>query len=87
MKHFITIILSILLMASCAPSSKQRPMNESERIEYQEIQQKITELEHLLLEFKGMESSEALSLLQLANQLNYTYDYQVLDSVSQGMNS
>ena len=83
MKHFITIILSILLLASCAPSSKQRPMNESERIEYQEIQQKITELEHLLLEFKGMESSEALSLLQLANQLNYTYDYQVLDSVSQ----
>ena len=83
MKHSSTLFLILALMASCTPANKQRPMNEAERAEYQQVQQKIMEVEHLLNDFAGMESTDALEFLQLANLLDYTYDYQVLDSASQ----
>ena len=83
MKHSSTLFLILALMASCTHANKQRPMNESERAEYQQVQQKIMEVEHLLNDFAGMEATDALEFLQLANQLDYTYDYQVLDSASQ----
>ena len=82
MKHLYLLLL-ISLLVSCAPASKQRPMNELERAEYQQVQQKIMEVEHLLEDFSTMEADDALALLYLTNQLDYTYDYQVLDSASQ----
>ena len=83
MKHVSTLFIILALIVSCTSTNKQRPMNESERAEYQQVQHKIMEVEHLLDNFAGMKASDALALLQLANQLDYTYDYQALDSASQ----
>ncbi len=83
MKHTFTLFIILALMASCTLTGKQRPMNESERAEYQKVQLKISEIENLLSNFEELVASDALALLQLANHLDYTYNYQELDSASQ----
>lgn len=85
MKNNLTILLVCgiaITMAACDGASKGKPMSGVQLAEYNETVAKVQQIENLLCEINGMESSDAIQLSQLANQLCYTYDTNGLDSAS-----
>ena len=84
MKQFFTfvLLLTTLFIAGCG-NSAPRPMSEEELVTYNQLKEKASKVEYMLDDISTMEAKEALALLEMANQLNYTYDYQELDSLSQ----
>ena len=84
MKQFFTfvLLLTTLFIAGCG-NSAPRPMSEEELVTYNQLKEKASRVEYMLDDISTMEAKEALALLEMANQLNYTYDYQELDSLSQ----
>ena len=80
MKHFITILLAILL-ASCTITTS-RPMTEKEVRKFNEVKQLAMEVECLLDGITTLEAYEAEELLYQSSQLKYTYS-QDIDSVAQ----
>ena len=80
MKHFITILLPILL-ASCTITTS-RPMTEKEVRKFNEVKQLAMEVECLLDGITTLEAYEAEELLYQSSQLKYTYS-QDIDSVAQ----
>ena len=84
MKQFFVpvFLLTTLFIAGCG-SSAPRPMSEEELVTYNQLKEKASKVEYMLDDISTMEAKEALALLEMANQLNYTYDYQELDSLSQ----
>ena len=84
MKQFFTfvLLLTTLFIAGCG-NSAPRPMSEGELVTYNQLKEKAVKVEYMLDDISTMEAKEALALLEMANQLNYTYDYQELDSLSQ----
>ena len=80
MKHFITILLAILL-ASCTITTS-RPMTEKEVRKFNEVKQLAMEVECLLDGITTLEAYEAEELLYQSSQLKYTYS-QDIDSVEQ----
>ena len=84
MKQFFTfvLLLTTLFIAGCG-NSALRPMSEEELVTYNQLKEKASKVEYMLDDISTMEAKEAFALLEMANQLNYTYDYQELDSLSQ----
>ena len=84
MKQFFVpvFLLTTLFIAGCG-NSAPRPMSEEELVTYNQLKEKASKVEYMLDDISTMEAKEALALLEMANQLNYTYDYQELDSLSQ----
>ena len=84
MKQFFVpvFLLTTLFIAGCG-NSAPRPMSEEELVTYNQLKEKASKVEYMLDDISTMETKEALALLEMANQLNYTYDYQELDSLSQ----
>ena len=84
MKQFFVpvFLLTTLFIAGCG-NSAPRPMSEEELVTYNQLKEKASKVEYMLDDISTMEVKEALALLEMANQLNYTYDYQELDSLSQ----
>ena len=82
MKHLSLLLVVFLLLAGCG-NSKPRPMNAEELAEYNQISEKVTRVELMLDDITSMEASEALSLLAMASQLDYSYNYQHLDESAQ----
>ncbi len=80
MKHFITILLPILL-ASCTITTS-RPMTEKEVRKFNEVKQLAMEVECLLDGITTLEAYEAEELLYQSSQLKYTFS-QDIDSVEQ----
>lgn len=73
-----------IVMAGCGGASNGKPMSGQQLAEYQETIANVQKVEDLLCEINGMkmDASDALHLSQLANQLCYTYDADILDSAS-----
>lgn len=85
MKNKLTfsLICSIaIIMVACGGSSERKPMSGQQLAEYNELVSNVQQVENLLCNVEGMESSDALQLLHLASQLQYTYDADILDSAS-----
>ena len=84
MKQFFVpvFLLTTLFIAGCG-NSAPRPMSEEELVTYNQLKEKASKVEYMLDDISTMEAKEAFALLEMANQLNYTYDYQELDSLSQ----
>ena len=84
MKQFFTfvLLLTTLFIAGCG-NSAPRSMSEEELVTYNQLKEKASKVEYMLDDISTMEAKEAFALLEMANQLNYTYDYQELDSLSQ----
>lgn len=85
MKNKITfpLICGIaIVMAACGGASNGKPMSDAQLTKYTEIAAKVQQVENLLDVIPQMEADEILQLLQLADQLYYTYDTNGLDSAS-----
>lgn len=82
-KLMFSLICSIaIIMVACGGSSERKPMSGQQLAEYNELVSNVQQVENLLCNVEGMESSDALQLLHLASQLQYTYDADILDSAS-----
>ena len=79
----LSLYLVLLALVSCNFQPKSKPLAGEDLALYNRIVEQVTTIEGLLCEVNGMEANEALQLYALANELQYTYDYQSLDSASQ----
>ena len=75
--------LVLLALASCNLKPQPKSLTGEELALYNRIQEQVQTVESMLSEFSGMEANDALQVYTLANELEYTYDYQNLDSASQ----
>ena len=75
--------LVLLALASCNLKPQPKSLTGEELALYNRIQEQVQTVESMLSEFSGMEANDALQVYTLANELEYTYDYQHLDSASQ----
>ena len=75
--------LVLLALASCNLKPQPKSLTGEELALYNRIQEQVQTVESMLSEFSGVEANDALQVYTLANELEYTYDYQHLDSASQ----
>ena len=75
--------LVLLALASCNLKPQPKSLTGEELALYNRIQEQVQTVESMLSEFSGMEANDTLQVYTLANELEYTYDYQHLDSASQ----
>lgn len=73
----------LLVFASCNLKPQPKPLADEDLALYNRTVEQVTTIEGLLCEVNGMQANEALQLYALASELQYTYDYQSLDSASQ----
>ena len=79
----LSLYLVLLALASCNLKPQPKSLTGEELALYNRIQEQVQTVESMLSEFSGMEANDALQVYTLANELEYTYDYQHLDSASQ----
>lgn len=79
------LYIALLVLAGCTTTSRPKPLEGDELNLYNETLAQVQTVETLLTDVHGMEAEEAIQLNNLAHQLQYTYDYQHLDSASQVM--
>ena len=79
----LSLYFVLLALVSCNFQPKSKPLAGADLALYNRTVEQVTTIEGLLCEVNGMEANEALQLYALANELQYTYDYQSLDSASQ----
>lgn len=73
----------LLALVSCNFQPKSKPLAGEDLALYNRTVEQVSTIEGLLCEVDGMQANEALQLYALASELQYTYDYQSLDSASQ----
>ena len=79
----LSLYLVLLALVSCNFQPKSKPLAGEDLALYNRTVEQVTTIEGLLCEVNGMQANEALQLYALASELQYTYDYQSLDSASQ----
>ena len=79
----LSLYFVLLVFASCNLKPQSKPLAGEDLALYNRTVEQVATIEGLLCEVNAMEADEALQLYALANELQYTYDYQSLDSASQ----
>ena len=79
----LSLYLMLLAFASCNLKPQSKPLAGEDLALYNRTVEQVATIEGLLCEVNGMQANEALQLYALASELQYTYDYQSLDSASQ----
>ena len=79
----LSLYLVLLALVSCNFQPKSKPLAGEDLALYNRTVEQVSTIEGLLCEVDGMQANEALQLYALASELQYTYDYQSLDSASQ----
>lgn len=81
----LSLYFVLLVFASCNLKPQSKPLAGEDLALYNRTVEQVATIEGLLCEVNGMQANEALQLYALASELQYTYDYQSLDSASQAM--
>ena len=79
----LSLYLVLLALVSCNLKPQSKPLAGEDLALYNRTVEQVATIEGLLCEVNGMQANEALQLYALASELQYTYDYQSLDSASQ----
>ena len=79
----LSLYFVLLVFASCNLKPQSKPLAGEDLALYNRTVEQVATIEGLLCEVNGMQANEALQLYALASELQYTYDYQSLDSASQ----
>ena len=79
----LSLYFVLLVFASCNLKPQPKPLAGEDLALYNRTVEQVATIEGLLCEVNGMQANEALQLYALASELQYTYDYQSLDSASQ----
>ena len=79
----LSLYFVLLVFASCNLKPQPKPLAGEDLALYNRTVEQVSTIEGLLCEVNGMQANEALQLYALASELQYTYDYQSLDSASQ----
>ena len=79
----LSLYFVLLVFASCNLKPHLKPLAGEDLALYNKTVEQVATIEELLCEVNGMLANEALQLYALASELQYTYDYQSLDSASQ----
>lgn len=79
----LSLYFVLLVFASCNFKPQSKPLAGEDLALYNRTVEQVATIEGLLCEVNGMQANEALQLYALASELQYTYDYQSLDSASQ----